>query len=74
MKTKRTWAFWYEVDRNGQRIVIDTYDCSEPERTKIRKIQKRLWDNPDVTSIGYTSELTDRWLIWPSSNLNPRTI
>lgn len=68
-KTTRTWVFWYATERSGDKIVIGTKDCKEPERTNLRKEQSKYWNKNEVVEMGYTIELNDPMLVWPHSNL-----
>lgn len=68
-RTTRTWVFYFTTSRDGNRFVIGTQDCKQPERTGMRKEQKKYWSKPNVVGTGYTTDLNDLWLVWPQSQL-----
>lgn len=71
-KKRRTWVFWYEQNRNGNKIVIGFQNCSSPDHTNFRKQLRAMFSHDDITSTGHTTELTDPFLVWPQSPLNTK--
>jgi hypothetical protein len=68
-KQIRTWVFFYQTERSGDKIVIGTQDCKQPERTALRKLQRSYWNMQNVVATGYTSDLNEPMLVWPQSKL-----
>jgi len=64
------WVFYFVVNREGTEHVFGTFECKQPERTKIYKALREKWKTDNaITSIGCTTDLNSIWLKWPQSAL-----
>ncbi len=63
--TVRTWVFYFVVNRGYDLQVLGTLDCKQPNRTNIHKQLQKKWREENVTAVGYTTELSNPFLVWP---------
>ena len=72
-KMIRTWVFYYINSNSANLHVIGTFDCKQPERTNMHKGLYKQWKSKeDVTGIGFTTDLSDPFFVWPQSPINAK--